>query len=747
MQPDQTSETDNLLQDLLTAITEAGLADKLREAKTAARIVGWIVDETKAPRWLARAIYHWVLVALAARLETAAAGALAKAGKGVAKRIARLPGAVRVLEKLKTVSDRLSTTSDADAELDAFLGTAPVSADLATVADRASVQVLAELRDWREDHAAFRDDVLEMLMAIQDTLDRPLPLRLRLSPNTPQNRFDYRAQAVPLIGREREMAALETFLESPHQVSWWLLTGGGGAGKSRLALELCLAQGGLWQAGFLASDYDDSFDASAWQPLSPTLIVVDYVAARAKPIGNLIRKLIDRESELAFPVRILLLERAKDDIWWNDFRVSSGSFAADMEPHRHAETWQLPALDDVALTQIAQALQAPDPAAVVAALPDLDREARPLFLAFLVDAQKAGEPIGGADRETLVREILAREREKFWPDESEITVEDERLLTFLSIVGEQPTTILTEPPAKGLLPPLNHETLDRHARMVGRQASGRLLPLEPDLLGELYLLDALAKDARAGIGDSHLAVRDLAWTDFGNPLAAFTSGDRCARDYPLHKATPILLTPKVETTLTRAISAMSLFNGIISLGKAGDIDAARHLHDAIRDLAQGHPDEPALRELQAKGTFNLITAYGNAGHIEAARDLHDAIRDLAQDHPDEPALRERQAKGTLNMIVAYCEAGDIDAARVLYDTGKVLAVGHTDEPALREELGQGAVRLVLAYLERDDIETARSMARSEADLLLSDWIETALVARISQETTKTILAAIRNLLE
>jgi hypothetical protein len=65
-------------------------------------------------------------------------------------------------------------------------------------------------------------------------------------------RFIYSARVLPCIGREAEINDLANFLGGPEQpFRWMIMYGSGGVGKSRLALEVCLAIRNEWHAGFL----------------------------------------------------------------------------------------------------------------------------------------------------------------------------------------------------------------------------------------------------------------------------------------------------------------------------------------------------------------------------------------------------------------------------------------------------------------------------------------------------------------
>jgi hypothetical protein len=95
-------------------------------------------------------------------------------------------------------------------------------------------------------------------------------------------RFIYSARVLPFIGRDVEKNILADFLGGLEQpFRWMVMHGSGGVGKSRLALELCLAVRNKWHAGFLPQEGQEP-DWGRWQPLMPTLIVIDYAARRTR---------------------------------------------------------------------------------------------------------------------------------------------------------------------------------------------------------------------------------------------------------------------------------------------------------------------------------------------------------------------------------------------------------------------------------------------------------------------------------
>jgi hypothetical protein len=117
--------------------------------------------------------------------------------------------------------------------------------------------------------------------------------------------------AVPFIGREKELAELTEWCTGDAG-ALWLLTGGGGTGKTRLASELAAHLDG-WDCGWLQPGQEP--DAiGVLRRRNKTLIIVDYAETRDR------QKLRELVRDLAWPparrqVRVLLIARGAGD-WW-----------------------------------------------------------------------------------------------------------------------------------------------------------------------------------------------------------------------------------------------------------------------------------------------------------------------------------------------------------------------------------------------------------------------------------------------
>ena len=126
----------------------------------------------------------------------------------------------------------------------------------------------------------------------------------------PHNEF------IGVIGREPELSGLDAFCDNADAFRWSVLTGNGGVGKTRLALELAKRRAGSgWRAGFISAASLTSFvqhdEFPRWAPLADTLILLDYAASKTVALGRLLQQCTRwaEKASGAIRLRLVLLER------------------------------------------------------------------------------------------------------------------------------------------------------------------------------------------------------------------------------------------------------------------------------------------------------------------------------------------------------------------------------------------------------------------------------------------------------
>ncbi|MGJ4890352.1 tetratricopeptide repeat protein [Bradyrhizobium sp. HKCCYLRH3099] len=229
----------------------------------------------------------------------------------------------------------------------------------------------------------------------------------------------YRTDVVQMLGRDAVMADLRAWADSKQDISIRVVTGAGGRGKTRLALELARTLGGQgWLAGFVTDSELDRFRGQArvaeWVWNAPTLVVVDYAAKRAAQLRGWIDDLVDARSE--FPLRLLLLERqAQREIGWLADMVGLGqneSSRAAQSLLDPPEPVELAEIDDTVFrreifTTVLSRRRKDLPVPLPGADPEFDR--------LLMQEKWAGNPLflmmaGLVAAEAGVHEALARRR-------------------------------------------------------------------------------------------------------------------------------------------------------------------------------------------------------------------------------------------------------------------------------------------------------------------------------------------------
>ncbi|MBI1385495.1 MAG: hypothetical protein GC150_11350 [Rhizobiales bacterium] len=454
-------------------------------------------------------------------------------------------------------------------------------------------------------------------------VDRTAPiLRANTWDLTEANRFVYGARKVPFYGREKEIAALAEFCSGEAPLAWVLVHGAGGTGKSRLALELILGlrKAGV-HAGFLpaAGDGTAQPDWARWQPLFPTVMVVDYAARESAAVAGMLKALAARRADegvgaLGAPVRVILIEQAAGGDWLD--RVMPAGNSGVGVKGAFAGPLALAPIDDVG--PIFEAYLGKERVAefgfdkLEARLTETDPERRPLFAALLADALdanwaeiEAGKPVAAiTDRARLLSETLRRWRENHWRPAG-ATRKDERLLAVATMAGGLTVGEVDALAGPGgrlakLIAPWD---VDGHPAaftvMTGRPSGEGPGRLEPDIVGEYHALEVLA-DGKLTDAD-RAGLRDAAWA--AAPRQMFDFVMRCHRNWPGEAATTGLReAPALPTDDFGLAEWASLGVGLTyeTFGKGrrllANADAGQFLA-SVRAVAEARAGEPSVEAI------------------------------------------------------------------------------------------------------------------------------------------------------
>lgn len=444
----------------------------------------------------------------------------------------------------------------------------------------------------------------------------------------------FSARATTLVGRDDERAQLDRFLCADRRFLWWLLSGPAGAGKSRLALEICRDSRPQWAAGFL-SRVDIFTRWSHFRPSRPTLIVVDYVASRVASASGMVLELCRSQTYLPFPVRVLLVEREQGS-WWSQFlREESQSEYAELIACQYADPLYLGHLAREALRTLAAEVahrnqipwNEPRAQAFELRMRTLDPLGRPLF--GMMAAAYSKTTVETVIDSTLLRSVLKKEsaRRRALSDDREQLRRLENLLTLATLVGG----LLPESGsfaflAKSDVGPLLPDTalLDRsvYREMAAATTSEATLSgLQPDILGERFVLDRLAN---AGVDDGVKRLVKAAWAFQPNDFCDFVA--RAASDFPTDTALDSLCDVPLETGAQRARWGRLVADLVRVANRSADLQAGKLL-GTLRELANRYSHEGELQHELARAELYLgnIFLFSEGDHARAAEQFDTAI--------------------------------------------------------------------------------------------------------------------------
>ena len=242
---------------------------------------------------------------------------------------------------------------------------------------------------------------------------------------TEGNRFAYNSESVSFFGREKEIEKLKEFCNSGEGVRWWVVTGEGGSGKSRLMYE--------FQKKYLDPEWEtvsphpcnlDELEKNSQGLKRNILFVIDYVQAHAKDIGKWIEKLASKP--VSIKIRIVLIEREgsniKDASWIEQIKADITSSRRLLEICYDNEFLLLNSLCMKSIKSIMKDyakkrnkdLSDKDASSLYSNLLEIDSGlTRPLYSMFLVDAWVESKQTFKWSRKDILDYVVTREMDRY----------------------------------------------------------------------------------------------------------------------------------------------------------------------------------------------------------------------------------------------------------------------------------------------------------------------------------------------
>jgi len=501
------------------------------------------------------------------------------------------------------------------------------------------------------------------------------------------------------VGREREVEALRAFLNNPKQLSWWLVAGHSGQGKSRLAMEFCLGLGDRWAAGFLPKKPNaDLFER--WLPDRPTLIVIDYLVARAGAAGEIIRQLYAHRASFKFPIRVLLLERDSKGAWESQF-WGRGSEEEPIRATSYAAPLQLKPLNDDALWEVVKSIwppgsSFPERPSTLRQIRKIDPNRRTLIAAVFSDALSRSDALTEVpkwDYQTIIRTLLEREEHNRWA-EMGVTQTEKEVLVFATLLGGIDISGSARPVPKYLQERLDSEAFsyDRFQQMVAARADGFLPAFEPDLLGELYVLEFARQNVIKGRAANVRKLHEAAWR-YNEFDVRHNFVYRALGDFPSHAGWVSLLEPILTPVYGPRAWLQAATHCAHAFAAAGNLDALQALFESVKRVIanekKSHNGILAHVELWnvAEG---LMSVHLTAGRIHIAHQILDEVYAYKNDFAKSHFVT---VIAMANLAEAYLAAPDKGGAARLYKTIRKHSKHIRIHPNLHEFLNQKLDRL------------------------------------------------------
>ena len=531
--------------------------------------------------------------------------------------------------------------------------------------------------------------------------------------------------AIPFVGREKEMAALQSFLdEGEEPFLWWIVTGPGGAGKTRLARELCLrayAQG--WRVGFLEDKPPD-----LWQPSGKLLIIADYAGGKMDMVRSVALRLRRLCATTPVRLRLLLIERVADQVFWDRFFGTGHSDEGALKKTRHSkDAVAVPDLAEDALWALLRPrpwMEQPTPlrldrATFFERLTKVDHQKRALVAMILAEAEEAGM---AGSLEALLRKLIKTTRDKHrlpdTPDDAPV------LISAATMAGCLEGDLLAGvDQAIGRF--VTGEELDLCAHAMGGSSAPdarRLLGIQPDLVGEFFVLETLVGDRRDPSGYPWLA--RAVWRHAAQAMEAFSF--RAVQNFAAHPAIALLMDPPVE--IEESMVWFSVFAWTASAVSLPNLPWALRERwiDLVQRTVSAFPDTVGFRVALGSILFGTLNHAKDEGNLSRRDALLQELQHLARDWPEDAAVREWLAKSLVNTIAYAKEEGDIARRDALLQEVRDLARVWPEDAAVREELAKGLFYTLIDAKEEGNLPRRDALLK-ELRTLAGDWAEDAAV--------------------
>ena len=531
-------------------------------------------------------------------------------------------------------------------------------------------------------------------------------------PNRKQSLFRFEYRSIEFVGREEEMQRLRKFAgHKDEKLLWWVITGSGGTGKSRLALEFCLElEKKNWHAGFLA-DPKTLETSEKWLPSKPTLIVVDYAFEKIKELGECVSGMYERSRHWKYPIRILLLERRENSEAIEQFSYPNWPVIEkqirynNMHNVNEEASLKLEGLGDSFIdamitgifSKYDKCISADEIKMIRSFLKGEKHRNRPLYVMFAADACARNENIRNWNMDELHDNVLRHNR-NIWQEAGidEKNKEDRKHINLLilatmvngvDIESDAYAKCLEMALDNGLhatdiLPAIHELYDDKYQILCDYEITKELGPMAPDILGEYFVSKEWGNN-RIDVCRMKLLTK-IAWQY--SPMAVVDFAARIECDFSADKVIDsIVETASLDGDNYEMASLLHSLTQICSL--TGKLDKAIEYYEYMKNVQKrGRLESDAVSIVLAREERFLALAHIAEGKIDKAVEYYNHTEALSENsYQKDKELPTLLAQVALHLARHFGMVGEKNKATEFVKSAKrrLRTVCHDDSAILR----------------------------------------------------------------
>ena len=357
-------------------------------------------------------------------------------------------------------------------------------------------------------------------------------------------KYHFSLESVSFKGRDLELKLLSEFcIKNVVKWAWWAIVGPGASGKSRIVLKFASNLDDSWNWGWYGL-IENSFNFANWIPDKNTLLIIDYVIGNEPILEKLISDLcqLHLNSDFFFKVRLLIIERTAG-VWFQKLKFLPNVGVYISNTIFKEKPLYLKPLNRNVLVNIAEETlkkenrTSIDPKELVDLSISMSHDKAPLLIQLYAEFKGKRN----SNLFHLIHSFLENEQLKRWNNAGIEDIDEEVLILATMSNGILlDSKSFTKKETKKFFS--KYRSFNKYSIMIGRQVNSEFLaPLEPDLFGELFVLEKLIPKNPL---DNSLSIKIITLAlgiNHGQSLVAFFT--RCSQDFPKHQSLKILKSP------------------------------------------------------------------------------------------------------------------------------------------------------------------------------------------------------------